>query len=91
MTVFSRFSFLLKLKLLWRLDKGNGRAHKTCRPNSLTWSKLLFKRCNAPFQGRGMKNFLASAVFQSVVRAELMGKGARGNFRSQAPRTYCLM
>jgi len=29
----------------------------------LTWSKLDFRGCNAPFQARGMKSFLASAVF----------------------------
>jgi len=35
---------------LWRLDKGNGQERKTC--NSLTWSKLDFRGCKAPFQAR---------------------------------------
>jgi len=58
---FSSFIFSWKLKLLWRLDKGNGQERKTC--NSLTWSKLDFRGCNPPFQARGMKSFQASAVF----------------------------
>jgi len=72
-TTFFSLSFLVENKLLWRLDKGNGQARKTC--NSLTWSKLHFRGCNAPFQARGLKSFLTSAVFQSADRAELNGRG----------------
>jgi len=61
---------------LWRLDEGNGQERKTC--NSLAWSKLDFRGCKAPFQARGMKSFLACAVFESVGRAELNGGGRNG-------------
>jgi len=37
-----------------------------------------------------MKNFPASAVLQSAGRAELNGRGVRGNFNSRAPMTYFL-
>jgi len=37
---------------------------------------ITLLRCNAPFQTRGMKRFLASAVFQSAGRVELNGRGA---------------
>jgi len=64
---FSRLSFLVEnKKLLWRPDEGNWQARKIC--NYLTWSKLHFRGRNAPFQARGMKSFLPSAVFK--VRAE---------------------
>jgi len=43
-----------------------------------------------PFQTRGMKRFLASAVFYSAGRAELNGMGGRGNFHSRAPMMYFL-
>jgi len=45
--------------------KGNEQERKTY--NSLTWSdKMTLQRCNAPFQTRGMRSFLASAVLQSA-------------------------
>jgi len=59
---FSSFIFSWKLKLLWRLDKGNGQARKAC--NCLTWSKLNFRGCNVPFQARGMKSFWSLRCFK---------------------------
>jgi len=72
---FLVFIFSWKLKLLQRIEKGNWQEHKTYK--SLTWSKLHFRGCSAPFKARGMKSFLASAVFQSAGKAELNGRGTK--------------